>query len=93
MAAEDGIVPAALVQQPDLPDRLAFVWGAFHDLRDERALGFGSVGAIPWSAMDRYAQRSGLSDSDEFARFTALLRAMDAVWLAWMREKMKPTGT
>ena len=86
-------MPAALVRQPDLPDRLAFVWGAFHDLRDERALGFGAVGAIPWSAMDRYARRSGLADGDEFARFTALLRAMDAVWLAWMREKMKPTGT
>lgn len=86
-------MPAALVRQPDLPDRLAFVWGAFHDLRDDRALGFGSVGAIPWSAMDRYARRHGPEDSDEFTRFAALLRAMDAVWLAWMREKMKPTGT
>lgn len=86
-------MPAALVRQPDLPDRLAFVWGAFHDLRDERALGFGSVGAIPWSAIDRYAQRHGPEDSDEFTRFTTLLRAMDAVWLAWMREKMKSTGT
>ena len=80
------------MQQPDLPERLSFVWSAFHDLRDERALGFGSVGAIPWSALDRYARRFGPADEDEFARFAALLRAMDSVWLAWMRERMKPTG-
>lgn len=82
-------MPAALLRQPELPERLLFVWTAFHDLRDDRPLGFGAIGNIPWSAMDRYARRAGLGDRDEFDRFTGLLKGMDAVWLEWAREKMK----
>lgn len=40
----------------------------------------GGVGPIPWSSVDRYAERARLNDAerDEFLR---LIEAMDAVYL------------
>jgi hypothetical protein len=43
-------------------------------------------GAIPWSSIDRYAARHGI-DSDDFNRFCALIRAMDAAYLAYFKDK------
>ena len=39
-----------------------------------------AVGPIPWSAVDRYAERYGLDD-DSYAYFQALIKALDAAYL------------
>lgn len=59
-----------------------FHWNAFWDLGKDRAFGFG-VGPIPWSAIDRYAQRHQIDDPDEFDRFNLLVSAMDREFTAW----------
>lgn len=37
-------------------------------------------------AIDRYAERYGISGVDEFERFQILLRRMDDAYLAWIGE-------
>lgn len=54
---------------------------AFWSLSHDRHLGFGGSGGIPFSAIDRYARRSGIIDPDEFWTLDAMIRACDAVWL------------
>lgn len=61
---------------------LDFVWSAFWDLSNDRPIGLGSVGAIPWSAIDRYAERYGVRDPDAFDRFCRLIRGLDTEWRA-----------
>lgn len=71
-----------------LPEpHLAFAWRAFHDLSGDRALGYGTVGRIPFTAVDRYAARFGVSGADEFERFFALVRAMDIAFVDWATAK------
>lgn len=54
------------------------MWEAFHALGGDRQLGL-VVGPIPFGAVDRYAARMGIAGRDEFARFHALITAMDVV--------------
>lgn len=61
-----------------------FEWEAFGALSTDRPVGFAR-GAIPWSSIDRYAQRYGLDD-DDFGRFQRLIRAMDAAYLDHCRK-------
>lgn len=64
---------------------LLFEWEAFGALSTDRPVGL-ERGAIPWSSIDRFAQRYGI-DGDEFARFLRLIRAMDAAYLGYFRTK------
>lgn len=54
---------------------------AFWSLSNDRQLGFGGSGGILFTAIDRYAERSGITDPDEYWTFEAMIRACDAVWL------------
>jgi hypothetical protein len=65
-----------LVNKPELAEHLEFEWRAFLDLRRDRSNGF-ELGRIPWSSIDRYAQRYRIDDLDEFERFARLISAMD----------------
>lgn len=38
-------------------------------------------GPIPFSALDRYADRYGIADIDEFEQFRVVIRAMDGAFL------------
>jgi len=79
VAKETGEVPRALAQRPEVPQHLAMVWSAFFLLSGDRSIGFEGPGPIPFLAIDRYAERFGLTgDADEFERFVELIRAMDA---------------
>lgn len=97
--AEEAITKAAGARAAQLPfiqakvvadDHLLFEWSAFLDLSTDRQSGFG-VGPIGWTAIDRYAQRYGLA-GDEFARFAALMRAMDLAYLDWQQKKTEAEG-
>lgn len=63
---------------------LAFEWTAYHRLNRDRPVGFGAA-PLPWSSIDRYAQRYGI-EGDAFERFTKLMQAMDAAFLAKVAE-------
>jgi hypothetical protein len=72
----------ALDARPEIEPYLGFVWDAFRELCSDRPVsGMGSVSAIPFSAIDRYAARVGLLDIDAFSRFLILIRRMDAAYL------------
>lgn len=69
-----------------VPDRrVLFHWSAFSDLSSDRQVGFG-IGPIPWTAIDRYAERRQIDDTDEYDRFLRLIRAMDRAFLDWHAE-------
>lgn len=49
----------------------------------------GGCGPIPWSAIDRYAERYGIDDLDEFERFRRFIRGQDRVYLERAAEEAK----
>lgn len=65
---------------------LHFHWRAFNRLSTDRPVAFGA-GPIPWTAIDRYAERHHLADPDEYERFETLIRAMDRAFLDWNAEQ------
>ncbi|MGJ0505608.1 MAG: phage tail assembly chaperone [Methylocystis sp.] len=77
----DPVAMRAISAQPEIAPHLQFVWGAFWELGSDRSLTMGGVGAIPFSSIDRYAVRFGITDTDQFTRFIRLLRQMDAKYL------------
>lgn len=58
------------------------MWQAFWDLHGDRHQGMASSGAIPFTAIDRWARRYGVA-GDDFDRLHALLRKMDDAFLSW----------
>lgn len=86
--AETGKRPKALTRQPTIDESLRLTWNAFWELTGDRTYGaLGLPGVIPFAAIDRYAERYGFDDRDEFARFHQLIRRMDASFIAHMSEK------
>lgn len=69
-------------------EHLHFHWSAFWDLNTDRPVGMG-VGPIPFGAIDRYADRYGIADIDEFDAFRELIRAMDDAYLSWSAKRRK----
>ena len=88
IAEEEGVTPLALLARPMLPAELVFAWQAFWDLYGDRQFGFGCLGPIQWTALDRYAQRFGIAAPDDFERLQARVRVLDDAF----REAMKPDG-
>jgi len=86
LAEEDGVEPKALQERPQLPDHLQFVWSAWWELHTDRPVGM-AVGAIPFSAIDRYAARYGIDGMDHFDAFREAVRALDGAYLKWAGER------
>lgn len=80
--AEDGIIPQALAERPTVAPHLREVWRAFWDLHGDRSSGM-TRGALPFVAIDRWADRYEVGPGDEFETFHRLLRLLDAEFLAW----------
>lgn len=59
-------------------------WKAFWALSTDRQIGM-TAGAIPWSSIDRYAQRFDVI-GDEFERLMRVIRAMDGAYLGYKKE-------
>lgn len=81
-----GKLMPALARKPEVPSHLRFVQDAFSVLGRDRQLGFGGAGPIPWSAIDRYAERFGIDDPDDFTRFSDLIMAMDGAYMRYQAE-------
>ena len=78
-------LPHEAVQPDDAPilfDGLTFPYNAFNALSSERAIGFGGVGPIPWSAVNDYAKRYRLT-LDEFELLLFYVEKMDAAFIDW----------
>lgn len=61
---------------PDIPEEALFAYQAFNEIATDRALGM-ALGPIPFMAIDAYATRYGIRDTDEFDRFRVLIRVIE----------------
>ena len=93
MEADPDFHPAFMLERPDLWPHLATYSEAFAQLTTDRPLGaLGGAGAIPWTALDRYAARLSIDDLDDFERFQKLIRAQDRAYLEHAAEVAKKGG-
>lgn len=93
MALDPDWQPAFMENRPELFEHLAFYSEAFHDLSPERQLpGLGGAGPIPWTAIDRYAERYGL-DLEAFERLRRMIRIQDRLYLQDVTEKAKAAAS
>ena len=89
--AEGRKVPAGYLARPMVRATAAPIWDAFNVLSEDRPVGFGE-GPIPFTAIDRYAERYGITDLDAFENFRSLIRSIDSEYLrirATQREQEK----
>jgi hypothetical protein len=73
-------VPDGFTECPSISPDEVFYWSAFTELSRDRPTGM-AAGEIPFSSIDRFATRHGISDIDEFERLRGIIRALDAVAL------------
>lgn len=77
LAAKRGqLLPDLVADAPELPAHLRAYLRAYNELDTCRKLGFGAVGPIPWTAIDRYAARHGYL-GDDFDDLVYVLMRMD----------------
>lgn len=81
-------MPAGYLDRPDIREGLDFIWDAFWSLSSDRQVGMGE-GGIPFTAIDRYAQRYGMDRLDDFDRFQSLIRGLDGEYLTIRGEQSK----
>jgi hypothetical protein len=64
---------------------------AFYDLSSDRALGFGSMGQIPWSSIDRWCVRHDVW-GEQRSRLIELIKRLDLAYMQYQRDNApKPT--
>lgn len=76
-------------EEPDLGPVEMMYWSHFQELQSERQIGsMGGASAIPWSSIDRYAERHGFLEYG-YNQFFAIMRFLDNQWLTMMHEKQE----
>ena len=80
-------LPEALGNAPELFQGLEWVYGAFQELSTCRLNGMG-LGSIPWTAIDRYADRYNIVGED-WEDFQYFIGEMDRAWLDVQYKKQK----
>lgn len=75
-------------EAPALCPGLEWYLVAFFDLTSTRAIGFGGLGPIPWTAISAYATRHGVGQ-DQFEFLVHHVRKMDEAYLKWVKENHK----
>ena len=79
---------AAKGPEPEIGFTEQFYLRAFEALKTTRQYGM-TVGPIPWTAIDAYATRKGIT-GDSFRTFERMIRAIDNTWLKHPRNQPKP---
>ena len=87
MAEETGKEPSALLNRPEIWPWLSFTWSAWWELHSDRQMTMGGPLRIPFTSIDRYADRYGIAGVDSFDAFRELIRAMDGAYLKWAEER------
>lgn len=80
-------VPAWYIDRPFEHESDEFYISAFRALSTCRSFGLG-VGPIPWTAIDAYAARFGMSD-DMADHLNIVITAMDNVYLKHVDDEQK----
>lgn len=74
-----------IANAPDLLPGLEMYYEAFVELSTCRDHGLGA-GPIPWTAIDRYAERNGF-EGEGYEYLLRMVRALDDAFLAHTRKK------
>ncbi len=72
---------------PDLDAGLETYVSHFWELSTDRSIGFGCLGPIPWTSVDRYARQWCTTDV-EYEDFLFFIRKLDTVFLELKNEKV-----
>lgn len=83
-------LPDHLVR-PLLSDEAEIYHEAFMELSSDRQTGY-VAGPIPFTAIDRYAERFGFSDPDEFRTLLDMIRVQDAEFRRIVNKPQKKPG-
>jgi hypothetical protein len=75
-----------------VPSHLLFYADAFWRLNGDRQIGMG-LGPIPFSAIDRYATRYGITEVDEFDYFLRLIKVQDSEYMLLQNRKPSDGNT
>lgn len=78
-------LPDKIKGAPEILPGLEIYYEAFTELSACRQSGMG-IGAIPWTALDRWAERYGLTE-EEFERLAIYIRMMDAEYIKYVSKK------
>lgn len=78
----------ALENQPELLVESQLVWQAFWDLHQTRPSGFDH-GAVPFVELKAWMDLHCIESPEERVSFVRLIRAMDAAWFEWVRERQE----
>lgn len=87
--AERGETPSALRNKPHLFYHLQWVREAYSHLATTRPPSMAGVLPIPWTAIDRYAERADINGQDDFEDFVSYIRSMDQTFLDFHEKKRK----
>lgn len=71
---------------PELADGLGLVMDAFWDLSSTRPADGGTIGNIPWTALDQWMTRHGVV-GDQYHRMMAVLRTTDDAYVTKFNAK------
>lgn len=85
-------LPEAIENQPVLLDGLGIYMTAFQSLSTCRAFSQGTIGPIPWLAIERYAERYDF-DEDSFTLLEVYIQKMDDVYIKHMIDEMKKNAS
>lgn len=80
-----------MANAPELEIGNEFSYRAFLDLNGERQVGF-TEGAIPWTAIHKYAEVYNLSE-DDAQDLCFIVAHMDRAYLEWRRKKAEQEKT
>ena len=81
-------LPEAIENQPTLLDGLGMYMDAFQTLSSCRTFGQGFIGPIPWTAIDRYAERYNIKDEESYLLLETYIQKMDDVYTKHITDKM-----
>lgn len=81
----------ALVNKPELHERLERFYDAFWALDSDRSVTMGGATRIPWRSIDAYAIRYGF-EGEDFRRLEYLLRKMDTAYLRRLKGRRSSGG-
>lgn len=83
----DSCLPPEL-SDPELHVYLSGSEGHFWRLSTCRGIGFGSLGPIPWTAVDEYARVYGFAENEiDYDDFVFIIGALDEVFLEVSRKQ------
>lgn len=76
--------PPQIQNRPTLRQPLVFYYSSFWELSTERLL---DGGYIPWSAINRYANRWGIVCDAEFDSFLHIIRSCDRAYVEYLQKE------